>query len=132
MSSASLSDRCILLYNPLPERLTERVDRSKERRKKELGRMLKESWLVVAVLRERSVQPFHLRDDKVGHPYGFSVGEWHCIIVRHTVVLLRGSAEFPTTMRYCFLSSQRFISETYPWRRHCNSEAVTRYGVGLL
>ena len=101
----------ILLYNPLPERPTERVDQSKERWKKGLGRMLKGSWLVVVVLREWSVQPFHLRDNKIGHPHGFSVSEWHCIIVRRTVVLLRGSAEPPTTMRSCFLSSQRFIPE---------------------
>ena len=46
------------------------------------------AWL----LRERLIQPFHLRGHKLCHPNEVPVGERHCIFIRYTAVLLRASA----------------------------------------
>lgn len=92
------------------------------------------------------IRPFHLRDQKIGHPHDVSVGEWLLIAVRHTIVLLRVSVETShgdeilllELSRLIFLGSCRLcegifdsaVMETaHPWRRLCNFEAVVRCGV---
>lgn len=84
-----------ILHTLLPGRRTERVGWCRERRKRVLGGVSKGGRLVVAWLRwERVIKPFHLRDDRVGHPHEVPVGALHCIFAIIPLCCCKGELKF--------------------------------------